>query len=98
MYVTEVYLKLRPPALILPLEDDDEYLHQFLSSLERNQGAKIVFFDVLGIRLINLLSMLLRNLKIPDNLKTLTYFIQSVTPYSVVELTEAASIVSSVAI
>lgn len=57
-----------------------------------------MFFDVLGIGLINRVAMLLRNLKIPDNLKTLTYFIQSVIPYLVVKLTEAASIVSSVAI
>lgn len=57
-----------------------------------------MFFDVLGIGLINCLAMLLRNLKNPDNLKTLTNFIPSVIPYLVIELTEAASIVSSVAI
>lgn len=57
-----------------------------------------MFFDVLGTGLINRLAMLLWNLKIPDNLKTLTYFIQPVIPYLVVELTEAVSIVCSVAI
>lgn len=57
-----------------------------------------MFFDVQGIGPIDRLAMRLRNLQIPDNLKTLTYFIQSAIPYLVVELTEAASIVSSVAI